>query len=71
MSESYVAALLTEREAIARTDKRARLAAIDAELARFGVAVDDSAPVVETAAAAPAAALETADAAPAKGRRRS
>jgi hypothetical protein len=56
MSDSYVAALLAERDAYITRGRRDRAAQVDAELARFGVVVD----APQTADATPAA--ETADA---------
>ena len=70
MSESYVAALLAEREGMVRAGKVARVAAIDAELARFNIGVDDDPTALEQAVADPAADVETTDAAP-RARRRS
>jgi hypothetical protein len=52
VSDTYVQALLAERVGYLATGKKDRVAAVDAELARFGVAV-------ETARAVPPA--ETAD----------
>lgn len=44
MTDSYVQALLREREGYRRAGKRLahRLIAVDAELARFGIHVDDA-----------------------------
>lgn len=51
MTDSYVAALLVERDAYLARGRRDRAAQVDAELSRFGVAVEAAVepPAVETA----------------------
>jgi hypothetical protein len=51
--EAYVAALLREREGYVRYDRKERVAAVDAELARLGVTREDAHRGEEAAVNAP------------------
>lgn len=49
MNQSIVDALLVERAGYVRRGRKDRVAQVDAQLALFGIAVDDAVPSVEVA----------------------